>query len=366
MTRRAARSATPVPAPRYDRHALLGATDLRLLADELLGYHVGRGRSMKWPSPVPGHPQTGKSPPMSIFRSRDGIERWKCFATGETGTAIDLVMTVNGCDCRDAIELLAERASLPPEHQPVAWALPTRAPAAPVDAERPTRVRARTEAYVAACARLLWAPDAQPALDWLIENRGLAPEILRANRVGYDPGPDALARPPGLPRLGPGVVFPALRDDGRAIYFQTRYLDLATTGRKYDNPAAWVAPNPKITSIRLPDGQPPVRPQLVVTEGLPDALAVASAGVRAAAVLGTGNASREVATTLAAEPSALVIAFDADDAGRRAAKQLLEALATAGRTTGVSVITPPEPFTDLNDWLRPTPPRHTNNLGLIA
>lgn len=36
---------------RYDREDLLARTDLPTLADELLGDHVGRGRSAKWPSP---------------------------------------------------------------------------------------------------------------------------------------------------------------------------------------------------------------------------------------------------------------------------------------------------------------------------
>ncbi len=44
---------------------------------------------------------------------------------------------------------------------------------------------------------------------WLAE-RGLGEEVLRANRVGADPGPAALDRPRGLPRGGPAVVLPVL------------------------------------------------------------------------------------------------------------------------------------------------------------
>ena len=52
----------------YDREALLAATDLAALADDLIGGHVGTARSPMWTCPNPNHVQTGRTPPLSIFR----------------------------------------------------------------------------------------------------------------------------------------------------------------------------------------------------------------------------------------------------------------------------------------------------------
>src|SRR5690606_24446889 len=136
---------------RYDREELLARTALAVLADELLGFHVGNGRNARWPSPVPNHPQTGRTPPMSIFVDHRGIERWTCFATGANGTAIDLVMVVTGRSVGDAIGWLAERARLdlpPPERPPPIRREP---PSAPV--RQPS---ASLKEHVEVCERILW------------------------------------------------------------------------------------------------------------------------------------------------------------------------------------------------------------------
>jgi hypothetical protein len=77
---------------------------------------------------------------------------------------------------------------------------------------------------VAEAARLLWDPIGDYARSRL-RARGLSDDLLRANRIGFDPGPAVLAHPEGLPRSGPGVIFPALHPDtGAAGYYQLRSL----------------------------------------------------------------------------------------------------------------------------------------------
>lgn len=80
----------------FDRDALLAAVDLRALADDLLGPPSGGGRSPMWPCPSAQHAQTGRTPPVSIFTSRRGEQRWRCHGCGDGGTAIDLVLAVRG------------------------------------------------------------------------------------------------------------------------------------------------------------------------------------------------------------------------------------------------------------------------------
>ena len=66
---------------------------------------------------------------------------------------------------------------------------------------------------------------------------------------------------------------------------QARYLDVDAAGRKYDNPAAALAPNPRITVRRRRRRRRAGR-CCVVCEGMPDALTAAQAGYRAVGLLG--------------------------------------------------------------------------------
>ena len=63
--------------------------------------------------------------------------------------------------------------------------------------------------------QLLWTKAGEPQREWLA-SRGLRPEVLRANRVGADPGRRYLPRPKGLPGGWPAVVYPCAVTDRRA------------------------------------------------------------------------------------------------------------------------------------------------------
>ena len=346
-----------------DRNEVLARIDLEALADELLGPHKGRGRSKSWPCPAVGHgAQTGKTPPLTVFTSRSGTPRYRCHGCGEGGTAIDLVMATQGMSVGDALRYLADRAGLVPDRpwqsEPaVARRLSTtrQAPARPAVAPPAVpdpRGRDALTAYVSACERLLWARQGEGVRRWLY-GRGLGADILRANRVGADPGPRLLPRQKGLPRGGLAAVFPVLDGERRPTYLQARYLDPGGVGRRYDNPAERLAgPNPKMAAVHLvrrPRGR-----GVVVCEGLPDALTAAEHGLRAVAVLGVGVPDAELAASLAAAHSAepLVVAFDADtnQAGQRGARRLGELLVAAGVGDRVGVLDVPAPHNDLNAW----------------
>lgn len=334
---------------RYDRLELLGRTDLGTLADELLGGHRGHGRSARWPSPVPDHPQTGATPPMSIFRDRHGVERWTCFATGTAGTAIDLVMVATGRSLVESIAWLAERTQLEaagdrdaPRPAPRTWATP--------NAEGPaTEPSDALRAYVAACGEILWTQAGEKVRRWLVEGRALSPDVLRANLVGADPG-RSLPRARGLPWRGRAAVFPALDADRTPVYLQARYLHAPPNGRKYDNPAAPHGTNPRLTLVH-PAAEPTHPQLLVVTEGMPDALTAATAGYRAAAVFGAGLPDARVADRIAAATKVAVLVFDADAPGRAGAARLGAFLSARG--TRVLDIRPPA--ADLNTWAVATP-----------
>lgn len=333
----------------YDRGDVLARIPLASLCDELLGPHHGRGRTASWSCPDPGHgPQTGRTPPVTVFRPRSGIERWHCHACGAGGTAIDLVMLTHGVGFRDAMDLLAHRAGV--THEP-GRTPPAPRPSPPVGPEppRPTEPDPALDRYVTGCEAWLWSPAGAPMRRWLAGRR-LAPEVLQANRVGADPGPRALPRAPGLPRAGPAVVFPLLGENGQAVYLQARYL--RPNGRKYDNPSADLVPaSPRLGEVLLAS---PARTQdlMLICEGIPDALTAAQAGYRAVAILGAGLPDARLATQLAARhpEGRLLVAFDADHRGRAGSARLTELLAEVGADNRVATLAVPPAFGDLNGW----------------
>jgi DNA primase len=348
----------------YDRDAILDRIDLTVLADDLLGPHHGRGPSATWPCPDPHHgPQTGRTPPVSIFTGRSGIQLWHCHGCGAGGTAIDLVITTHDVRVRDAIEWLAQRAGIG-QSPPSELTRPRPRPQPSVRELPPLRTASNEVlAYVTACEQHLWSDHGGRWHAWLAA-RGFTDPVLRANRVGADPGPTHLPRASELPRRGHAVVFPVLTADREPVYLQARYLDTDRAGRKYDNPAESLAPNPRVALVHTPRASSCAHGQrraLVVCEGLPDALTIATTGLPAAAVLGAAMPDEAVARRLEqlAGPRPVVLAFDNDPAGRRGAQRLHQLLT---RHHAPVRILPLADGTDLNDWSRHSGPAFAREL----
>ncbi|RMH80570.1 MAG: toprim domain-containing protein [Actinomyces sp.] len=326
----------------YDRDALLAATDLRSLADDLLGPGHGRGRSRMWPCPNPNHAQTGRTPPVSIFTSRRGEQRWRCHGCGDGGTAIDLVLACHGSTIRDAMAYLAARAGhherpcQPPVSKPIRRPAPTREAAGCYDLDGLNR-------YVDECAERLWHPEATRLRHWLTHTRGLPAEVLARNRIGADLGPRRQPRPDGMPRAS-GVVLPVITAR-RATYAQIRIPNPRPDWSRYLNPSGKLAANPRLARIRPPAVQ---HPEIIITEGMIDALTAATAGYRTVALLSAAYADEAAAVALAKLPHPLVIALDPDQAGQAAAQQLAALLETRGRQPVVLHLS----AGDLNDMMR--------------
>ena len=312
----------------YDRDALLAAVDLRDLADDLLGPSRTHGRGRMWRCPNTNHAQTGRTPPVSIFTSRRGEQRWRCHGCGEGGTAIDLVLATNGGTTRDALRYLAERVGRrEPWDASRSTARPARAtslpPARCLDPEGLDR-------YVQECAERLWTPAGETTRRWLTDVRALPAEVLVKNLVGADVGPRRQARPDGMPHAA-GVVLPVI-ERGRAVYAQVRVPHPRPDGPRYFNPTSELAPNPRFARIRPVET---AHAEVVVTEGAIDALTAAGAGYRSVAVLSAAYTDEALAVALARLPRQLVIAFDADEAGRAGAARLAALLGAHQHPAGV-------------------------------
>jgi hypothetical protein len=340
----------------WDRQTTLAAIDRRAMIDlagELLGAHRGTDRSPAWP--CPSHDgQTGRTPPVSIFSDRLGEQRWKCHACGAGGTAVDLLMQTRGMTVREALGELARRTGTPPlapGRRPAARARPPGdgRNTAPATQQLINPFFRRTipelDRYVQECAEVLWRPEGSAARRWLTESRGLPERVLRSNRVGVDLGAARQARPDGVPAVRRAVVLPVLID-GEACFVQLRTLGTTPGFPKYLNSRESLAPNPRLAAVgAAPPANEAVRAEILVTEGIFDALSAAIAGYRAVAFLSAGYPDRAAAVALARLRGPLVVAFDPDPAGQAGARRLIQLLAANRRETALLRLT----SGDLND-----------------
>jgi DNA primase len=327
---------------RWEIGDVLDRTDLATLLDELTQPAGRLGPGRRWHCPMPDHDDLHAS--VTMFRDRHGHERWRCWSADHRGDALDLVAIVSGGDRADALDWLATRAGMIPD-RPLPPIPPKRTPPARAPASVMSPL---VERYVCACENILEGRHGRPVRDWL-HARGVDDATIAANRIGADPGRRYLPRSRGLP-YGAGIaaVLPALDVGGNLTYVQARYLHPEVTGRKYDNPAAALAPHPRLAFPATTGARGGV---LLVCEGLPDAYTAAQAGYHTVALLGAQTPDASVAARLANHATNLgldlAIACDPDPAGRHVAATLTDLLDT--HRVHPAVITPPDGH-DLNAW----------------
>lgn len=328
---------------RYSISDVLDRVDLGALLDEFAVPANGHGPGRRWHCPMPDHDDRRAS--VTMFRDHHGHERWRCWSSDHRGDAVDLVAATTGRSRAESIEWLADRVGVSSD-RPLP---PVQRSEAPATSSPAVKMHDSVAHYVRMCARLLASPQGQPVREWL-HSRGFDDATIAANLVGVDPSRTRLRRPRGLPTgVGVAATFPALDPAGNITYVQTRYLDPEAVGRKYDNPSASLAPHPRLAfpvSTHLRDSN-----QLVVCEGLPDALTASQAGFSAVALLGAHTPDDAVAARIANHAAncelGITLVCDPDEAGRRVADVLVPKLRDRGAHP--AVITPPSGL-DLNAW----------------
>jgi hypothetical protein len=156
-----------------------------------------------------------------------------------------------------------------------------------------------------------------------------------------------------MPRIA-GAVLPVI-SGGRALYAQIRVPRPRGDGRRYLNPTADLATNPRLARVRPANRQ---HEEVIVTEGTIDALSAAAGGYRSVALLSATCGDEAVALALSRLPHPLVLALDADDAGRTGAERLAALLDARQRPLTILDLG----TGDLNDAMR----RATDWRGQLA
>lgn len=327
-----------------DRDRVLDATDLVAL----VGEHVQlRPKGREHVGLCPFHDD--RTPSMSVVTHK-GSGFYKCFSCGAAGNAIDFMMNYHKMEFIDALRALAERSGIE-----------LRQTRGDEGAAGGRRRLLRANAVAASYFRKVLAhPEAGTSARAAIERRGIPAEMqerfglgaapdswdgfirhlerLRAHHAGAR-GDDALPeleafRAAGLVRDGRQgpidgfrnrVMFPICDEMGQPIAFGARQIDPEDSPKYLNSPESGVFHKGRgLYAIHLAKKSIIDSRTAVICEGYTDVIACHRAGVtNAVATLGTAL-TRDHARMLKRMAERVVLLFDGDAAGQKAADRAIE------------------------------------------
>ncbi|MBI3793586.1 MAG: DNA primase [Nitrospinae bacterium] len=286
-----------------------------------------------------------KSPSFSVSPAK---QFYHCFGCGEGGNAISFIMKREGLSFPQAVEQLAGRAGI---------TLPKRSEESQEHSKILEINKLAAEFYKSQFKKN------SPAWKYA-EERGLSPETLEKFRIGYAPDAwdaclkhlltkkitEAEVEKAGLAkkssagnlidRFRDRLMFPILDERDRVVAFGGRSLIKDDNGPKYLNsPETQVYVKGRVLyglnrasqSIRKKD-------QALIVEGYMDLIALHQAGVENA-VASSGTAFTEWQCRLLRRHTPnLVMVFDGDEAGKKAAQRATDVAATLGLRPAVVML----------------------------
>lgn len=335
------------PAYGDDRQRVLDATDIVQLIRE----HVAlKNKGREYVGLCPFHDD--HSPSMYIVPSK---QIYHCFSCGAGGNALGFVMNYHRMQFREALEHLAERAGITLTPRPTRriGGGGSEGEFGGGEAERELDRASLMKATATACTffrAILDHPEHGRTAREVIQRRGIAPEMVEQFQLGAAPDKwDGLVMTIGSKKLAleafRAVGLVKARDNGSGFYdgFRNRLMFpihdqigrvIGFGGRrindedepKYINSSGSALFDKSTTLYGLHQAAQAIRQSGValVTEGYMDTIACHQAGVKnAVATLGTaltpGNA--RVLRRLCNE---VVLLFDGDEAGQKAAERAVE------------------------------------------
>ncbi|MBL8744784.1 MAG: DNA primase [Phycisphaerae bacterium] len=319
-----------------NKRRVLEATDIvRLVGEHVTLKPKGREFACVCPFHNDHNPSMYVVPAKQIFH---------CFVCNAGGNALDFVMRFHGMGFREALEMLASRAGLTLQSS-------RRADAAPDEAasSREQIIEANAAAMRFFRGILSHAEHGAAARD-VIERRGISPAMVETFGLGAAPdrwdGLVQYAESKGLPQqalidaglikrrehsagcydlLRHRLVFPIFDRIGRAVAFGGRKI------REEDEPKYLNSPESKVfdkgaTLFGVKQALRSIQAErtAVVTEGYTDVIACHQHGfTNVVATLGTALTPKH-ASALRGVCDTLILLFDGDEAGQRAADRALE------------------------------------------
>ncbi len=315
----------PNPAQRaaHDRQAekelVRERTSLRELVEEITGEMRSRGADDLWAC-CPFHREDSPS-----FHIRPSRGLYKCFGCGEAGDVFSFVERTRNIPFREALEWLAERCGVE---------LGSVSPEEKRRQAEQRAARAALEAARALFAAGLKSPTGAPARRYLAE-RGFSDATLERFDVGFIPA-DFLRTLRSRAGVGPaldtagftaafgGRVSFGIRDaQGGLVGFGARRLGGDEFGPKYVNTreTPWFAKARLLYGFDKAALRVARQRRLVVMEGYTDVMMAHQRGIDdAVATMGTSFTAEHL-RIVKARVGNLILLFDGDEAGQRAAER---------------------------------------------
>lgn len=331
---------------RSDRDRVLEATDLVALVGEHVRL-VRKGREHLGLCPF----HDDHRPSMALVTHK-GIPFFKCFSCGAAGTAIDFMMRYHRLEFPDALRQLAERAGI---------TLSTRRASDPAERDVRGALLRANELAARAFRRFLDAPELGAASRAMFDRRGVpaaqrdsfglgaAPEgwdhlvngleawVAKQGRGEGDRLPlrmEDFAEAGLVRRSSRGgwidgfrnrAIFPIRSEMGRVIAFGARQIDPEDQPKYLNSPESAVFDKSStLYGLDLAKQSIIRRREAVVVEGYLDVIACHAAGFdQVVATLGTAL-TPDHARLLRHKAERVVLLFDGDDAGQRAADRAIE------------------------------------------
>ena len=317
-------------------------TDIQTLIG---GYVTLKRSSANMKGLCPFHSE--KSPSFTVYPASNSFY---CFGCGAGGDQISFIMRMEHLDYPDAVEFLAKRAGI----TIVDNGKPTDEPR--YDKKRFYNMNADAAKYFHAC---LFSdnPDAKAALSYFTNDRKLSTTTVKHFGLGYAPNSfDAFSkymRSKGYTNdeLVKGflcgkserghyydtfrnrVMFPIIDVSGNVIAFGGRVMD--DSKPKYKNSADTPVFKKLRNLFALNFARHTCQDALILCEGYMDVIALHAAGVtNAVATLGTAITS-EQARVMSRYTKKVIISYDSDEAGVKAATRAMKLLEEVGLEVNV-------------------------------
>ncbi len=285
-----------------------------------------------------------KTPSFTVYPSDNSFY---CFGCGAGGDAITFIRKRENLDYPDAVEFLAKRAGITiitDERTPV-----SNKPK--FDRQRMLRMNVDAAKYYNKC---LFSdnPEAKAALAYFTENRGLSVATIKHFGLGYAPNSFdvfsryMLAKGYTYDELVAGflcgrndkgryydafrnrVMFPIIDVSGNVIAFGGRVMDNSVP--KYKNSSDTPVFKKSRNLFALNFARHHCSETLILCEGYMDVIAMHAAGFEnAVATLGTAITSDQ-ARLISRYTKKVIISYDADEAGQKAAMRAIKLLSEVG------------------------------------
>ena len=294
-----------------------------------------------------------KSPSFTVYPKTSSFY---CFGCGIGGDAVTFIKQMEHLDYPDAVEFLAKRAGITIVNDDKKYAPKEKR----FDRDRMFKMNADAAKFFHSCL-MSDAPDAKEALAYFTEKRGLSLSTIKHFGLGYAPDSfdslsnymtkkgysyDELVAAFLCGKSDKGryydafrkrAMFPIIDVSGNVIAFGGRALDNETKP-KYKNSSDTPVYKKTRHVYALNFARHTCSEEMILCEGYMDVIALHSAGfTNAVATLGTAITSDQ-ARLMSRYTKRVVICYDSDEAGQKAAQKALRVIGDVGLDVRVMVV----------------------------